>query len=677
MTSISTKFKLATDFSPSGDQKEAIKQLYCNFSSDKSCMFQTLLGVTGSGKTFTMANLIEKLQKKTLIMAPNKTLAAQLYSEFKQFFPNNAVEYFISYYDYYQPEAYVPSSDLYIEKDSSINQEIDKLRHSATRSLLEREDVIVVASVSCIYGIGSPEEYYKGRFSLQQGMKINMRDLQLLLLSRQYKKSEGFLERSHFRVQGDICEIFPSDRDDQYLRLELFDQEIESIKWMDERSRKPIKDITEIILYPGSHYIVEGEKLKSAIKNIRLELRERLNELESLNKPLEAKRLAQRTLLDLELLEEMGFCPGIENYSRHLTGSEAGKPPPTLIDFFGDDFLLIVDESHLTVSQVGGMYAGDRSRKTTLVEHGFRLPSALDNRPLNFQEFESKYRQVLFVSATPGEYELAKTNGEFVEQIIRPTGLLDPIVEFRNANNQVQDFLLEAKSVIAKGERVLVTTLTKKLAEELSKYYASSGIAVNYLHSDVESLERIKILQDLRSGKINLLIGINLLREGLDLPEVSLVGIMDADREGFLRSVRSLIQIIGRAARNEHGRVLLYGHGLKKNIEEAMRLTADRRKKQHDHNVLHGIVPKTIRKKSGFNVLDVLQGKVFSGSHYDGEYQSDDIQENWTNWSVDQIEEEIKKAQIQMKEFSTSLRFEEAARVRDRIKQLSRLRMLS
>ncbi len=675
MTENSFHFQLVTNFSPSGDQNVAISQLSEHFTNGAT--FQTLLGVTGSGKTFTMANVIQKLQKKTLIMAPNKTLAAQLYSEFKQFFPHNAVEYFISYYDYYQPEAYVPSSDLYIEKDSAINQEIDKLRHSATRSLLEREDVIVVASVSCIYGIGSPEEYYKGRFELQVGQKINARDLQLLLLSRQYKKSEGILERSHYRIQGDICEIFPSDRDDIFLRIELFDQEIESIKWMDERSRRPIESISKVILYPGSHYIVEGDKLKSAIKNIRQELRERLNEFEAQGKSLEAKRLAQRTLLDLELLEEMGFCPGIENYSRHLTGSLPGKPPPTLIDFFGDDFLLIVDESHLTIPQVGGMYAGDRSRKTTLVEHGFRLPSALDNRPLNFEEFESKYRKVLFVSATPAEYELAKTKGEFVEQIIRPTGLLDPIIEFRDASNQVQDFLQEAKAVVLRGERVLITTLTKKLAEELAKYYTTSGLAVTYLHSDVESLERIKILQNLRSGKIDVLIGINLLREGLDLPEVSLVGIMDADREGFLRSVRSLIQIIGRAARNSNGRVILYGHSMKKNIEEAMRLTSERRKRQHEHNLAHGITPKTIIKTSGFNMIDILQGRdtheqdkgISKGSHISGV--------DWLAMSPEEIDQEIKTAQIQMKEFSTMMRFEEAAKVRDKIKHLTRLRMLS
>ncbi len=661
-----------TNYKPSGDQPVAIGQITSGFQQGKK--FQTLLGVTGSGKTFTMANVIQSLQKKTLIMAPNKTLAAQLYSEFKQFFPNNAVEYFISYYDYYQPEAYVPSSDLFIEKDAAINQEIDKLRHSATRSLLERDDVIVVASVSCIYGIGSPEEYYKGRFKFSCHEKITMRDLQLLLINRQYKKAEGFFERSHYRIQGDICEIFPSDRDDRFIRLELFDNEIEKIQWINDRTHKPIESIEEITLYPGSHYIVEGDVLKKAIKSIRQELRERLGELENLNKHLESKRLAQRTLLDLELMEEMGFCPGIENYSRHLMGNLPGQPPPTLIDFFGDDFLLMIDESHLTIPQVGGMYAGDRSRKTTLVDHGFRLPSALDNRPLNFQEYEGKYRQVLFVSATPGDYELEKTQGEYSEQIIRPTGLLDPIVEYKDAKDQVKDFLEQAKIVIKRGERVLATTLTKKLAEELAKYYSTSGIAVTYLHSDIDALERIKILQDLRSGKIDILIGINLLREGLDLPEVSLVGIMDADREGFLRSVRSLIQIIGRAARNSNGKVILYGHSMKKNMEEAMRVTSDRRKKQEEHNKKEGITPKTIIKHSSFNILDVLQGKDFSipGSALENEKSEDSP----LNWSPERIDEEIKKYQSLMKEYSTQMRFEDAAKMRDRIKDLTRLRVL-
>jgi excinuclease ABC subunit B len=584
------------------------------------------------------------------------------------------VEYFISYYDYYQPEADVPSSDLYIEKDSAINQEIDKLRHSATRSLLERDDVIVVASVSCIYGIGSPEEYYRGRFELKVGMQILIRDLQLLLINRQYKKADGFFERSHYRIQGDICEIFPSDRDDQFLRIEFFEGEIERIQWINERTHVAMDSIAEITLYPGSHYIVEGEVLKRALKTIRQELRERLGELEEQNKHLEAKRLSQRTLLDLELMEEMGFCPGIENYSRHLIGNLPGEPAPTLIDFFGKDFLLIVDESHLTIPQVGGMYAGDRSRKTTLVEHGFRLPSALDNRPLNFQEYESKYHQVLFVSATPADYELEKTHGEYSEQIIRPTGLLDPITEFRDAQNQVKDFLAQAKIVIQRGERVLVTTLTKKLSEELAKYYSTSGLAVSYLHSDIESLERIKILQDLRSGKIDILIGINLLREGLDLPEVSLIGIMDADREGFLRSVRSLIQIIGRAARNSNGRVILYGHSMKKNIEEAMRLTSDRRKKQEDYNREHGITPKTIIKHSSFNILDVLSGKDFSLP--DSPLDNAGVIDSPLNWSSSRIDEEIKKHQKLMQEYSTQMRFEDAAKMRDRIKDLNRLRVL-
>jgi excinuclease ABC subunit B len=660
------RFTLVANFAPSGDQPEAIDQIVRRFRDGEK--FVTLLGVTGSGKTFTMANVIQQLNKKTLVLAPNKTLAAQLYTEFKSFFPNDKVEYFISYYDYYQPEAYVPSTDTYIEKDSAINDEIDKLRHAATKSLIENERVIVVASVSCIYGIGSPEEYAKSRYDIKVSTKISLRDLIWELLHRQYQQSvDPYLKRGFFRYFGDTVEVIPSNEESQVLRIEFFDNEIEKLKLVDSLSGQVIQELKEITLYPKSHYLVGSEKLKIALNNIRDELRLRLNEFENLGKNLEANRLAQRTLLDLEMLEELGVCPGIENYSRHLNGTKAGDPPPTLIDYFGDDYLLIVDESHLTISQVGGMYQGDRSRKLTLVEHGFRLPSALDNRPLNFQEFEKRYRNTLFVSATPSEYELKMTQGEFIEQVIRPTGLLDPEIEVRDASQQVADVLKECKKVIKKNERILITTLTKKLSEELTSFFISEGLKVKYIHSDIDALERVKILADLRSGVFDVLVGINLLREGLDLPEVSLVAILDADKEGFLRSKRSLIQTIGRAARNEHGKVIMYAYQMTKSMKEAIDETNRRRKIQHDYNQIHGIVPTTVKKDSNLNILNQLT------EHN----QLDQLLDKSTILKEDHLDQKILELEKEMKLKSQEMNFEEAIKIRNQLRELKKIRLLS
>ena len=597
------KFQLVSNFSPQGDQPTAIETISGAFTKGEK--YQTLLGVTGSGKTFTMANIIQKLQKKTLILAPNKTLAAQLFGEFKEFFPNNAVEYFVSYYDYYQPEAYVPGSDTYIEKDSSINDEIDKLRHSATRSILERDDVIVVASVSCIYGIGSPSEYQGQRIDLFVNEEYERDELLRKLVAIQYQRNDIDFSRGTFRVRGDTVEIFPAYEDSNVIRLEFFDDEIDGIYIVDPLRGKILQQISKVSIYPSSHYVVSENKLKTALGTIQTELRERIQQLEKDNKLVEKQRIEQRTMLDLEMLEEMGFCSGIENYSRHLTGAMPGDPPPTLIDYFEKDFLLMVDESHITIPQIGGMYRGDRARKETLVEHGFRLPSALDNRPLKFQEFEERLDQILYVSATPGNFELEKTGGEFAEQIIRPTGLLDPVVEVKDAGSQVDDMLIESKKVISQGYRVLITTLTKKLAEELTKYYKSAGMRIRYLHSDIDTIERMEILKALREGEFDILVGINLLREGLDLPEVALVGILDADKEGFLRSNRSLIQTIGRAARNAEGRVILYAYKITKSMQEAMETTKDRRVRQEQYNKEHGITPQTVLKKISGGVIDV------------------------------------------------------------------------
>lgn len=661
------KFNLVSKYAPAGDQGEAIKSLEKGFKEHKQ--FQTLLGVTGSGKTFTMANMIQSLGKKTLILAHNKTLAAQLYAEFKEFFPDNAVEYFVSYYDYYQPEAYVPGSDTYIEKDSSVNDEIDKLRHAATRSLLERDDVIVVASVSCIYGIGSPEEYKEQRYKLFTGDRLDRDDFLRKLVSIQYERNDIDFTRGRFRVRGDLVEVFPAHEDANVIRLEFFDDELENITIVDPLRGKVLETLSSVTIYPKSHYVVGAEKMKRAIETIRVELRSRLQELEQQEKLVEKQRLEQRTMLDLEMMEEMGFCTGIENYSRHLTGAAKGEPPPTLIDFFGEDFLFIIDESHITCSQVGGMYKGDRARKENLVNFGFRLPSALDNRPLNFQEFESKYPQVMFVSATPGNYELEKTGGEFVEQIIRPTGLLDPAIDVRDAGGQVDDFLIEAKAAIKKGFRVLATTLTKKLAEELTSYYQGIGMRIKYLHSDIDTLERMEILRDLRLGEFDILVGINLLREGLDLPEVALVGIFDADKEGFLRSERALIQTIGRAARNSEGRVILYAYKETKSMKKAISETNRRRTIQEDFNTKHGITPQTIIKSVSGGVIETLRGVKNTKKGK----KAAKLMEHVDLAAIDNRIIELKQ---EMKVAVKELRFEDAAKMRDEIKELTQARLI-
>lgn len=661
-------FQLVSPYSPTGDQPAAIEQIVSRFESGEK--EQVLLGVTGSGKTFTMANTITRLGKKTLVLAHNKTLAAQLYAEFKEFFPHNAVEYFVSYYDYYQPEAYVPGTDTFIEKDSSVNDEIDKLRHSATRSLLEREDVIVVASVSCIYGIGSPDEYADQKLTLFVGEEVGRDELLKTLVAIQYERNDIDFSRGCFRVRGDIVEIFPPHEQDHAIRLEFFDDELETISLVEPLRGKIIGTLPKVSIYPKSHYVVGEEKLEKAIGTIKTELRERLQELKSLEKLVEHQRLEQRTMLDLEMLEEMGFCSGIENYSRHFTGSKPGEPPPTLIDFFGDDFLMIIDESHITISQVGGMYRGDRARKENLVEYGFRLPSALDNRPLKFEEFTKKLDKILYVSATPGNYELERTQGEFVEQIIRPTGLLDPVIEVRGAEFQVDDLLVEAKKVIKEGHKVLVTTLTKKLAEELTKYYQSVGLKIRYLHSDIDTLERMEIIRDLRLGEFDILVGINLLREGLDIPEVSLVAILDADKEGFLRSERSLIQTIGRAARNSEGRVILYAYKITKSMEKAMSETTRRRKIQEQYNTDHNQQPLTIKKSVSGGVIETLRG---SGKGKKGKREKTLVS---GALSPEKIDNRIKELKLLMKEYAKELRFEDAAKVRDEIKELTEARLM-
>jgi excinuclease ABC subunit B len=662
-------FNLVSPFKPCGDQPEAIKALTKGLKNKQK--HQTLLGVTGSGKTFTMANIIQNMGKKTLILAHNKTLAAQLFGEFKEFFPDNAVEYFVSYYDYYQPEAYVPGSDTYIEKDSSINDEIDKLRHSATRSLLERDDVIVVSSVSCIYGIGSPKEYLDQRLKLFVGDTKDRDQFLRELVAVQYQRNDIDFSRGTFRVRGDTIEVFPAYEDSNVIRIEFFDDEIDGLYQVDPLRGKILAKLNRVTIYPSSHYVVGEERLDAALKTIQTELRETLVDLEEKNKLVEKQRLEQRTMLDLEMLEEMGFCSGIENYSRHLTGAREGDPPPTLIDYFNKDFLMIIDESHATVSQVGGMYKGDRARKQNLVDYGFRLPSALDNRPLKFNEFEERLDQILYVSATPANYELEKCMGEYTEQIIRPTGLLDPLIEVKDAASQVDDMLIEAKKVIKKGHRVLITTLTKKLAEELTTFYRSAGMRIKYLHSDIDTLERMEILKELREGEFDILVGINLLREGLDLPEVSLVGIMDADKEGFLRSTRSLVQTIGRAARNSNGRVILYGYKITKSMKEAMDTTAARRQKQIAFNEENAMTPTTIIKGISGGVIDMLRkSKTKKSGKSDIKHE---ILEELTPKAIDAKIEELKG---KMKEASRDLEFEQAARIRDEIKELSKMRLM-
>jgi excinuclease ABC subunit B len=664
-----SKFKIFDHFTPRGDQPQAIEKITNAFLAGQK--FQTLLGVTGSGKTFTVANIVKNLNKRVLVLAPNKTLAAQLFAEFKEFFPDNAVEYFVSYYDYYQPEAYVPGTDTFIEKDAAINDEIDKLRHSCTRSILEREDVIVVASVSCIYGIGSPEEYGSQKIVIFDQTEIKRDDLLSGLVSIQYKRNDIDFNRGNFRVRGDTVEIFPAHEDSNVIRVEFFDDQVDGIYVVDPFLGKIIQQLSKVAIYPSSHYVVGKDRLKSAIENIKIELREQIQYFESENKLIEAQRISQRTLLDLEMMEELGFCQGIENYSRHLTGVKAGDPPPTLIDYFHKNFLLVVDESHITIPQVGGMYRGDRARKMNLVDYGFRLPSALDNRPLNFSEFEARYDQVLFVSATPANYELEKTGGEYVEQIIRPTGLLDPQVEVRDASIQIEDLLVEAKKSIQNGFRVLVTTLTKKMAEEVTSFYRSAGMRIRYLHSDIDALERVEIIRDLRLGEFDILVGINLLREGLDIPEVALVAILDADKEGFLRSNRSLIQTIGRAARNSEGRVILYAYKMTKSMQEAIDTTNYRRLKQSAYNLENSITPKTISKKVSGGVVEVLRGEKSKRK------QSKSIERKQLEFSSQEIDQRIQELKSSMAQAVKDLNFEQAAKFRDEIKQLTDLKLFT
>ncbi len=649
------KFKIKSSFKPSGDQPKAIKSLYENFKNNQK--HQTLLGVTGSGKTFTMAHIIEKCNMASLILAPNKTLAAQLFVEFKELFPENAVEYFVSYYDYYQPEAFVPATNTYIQKDSSINEQIDLMRHSATRSLLERKDVIIVSSISCIYGLGSPEQYEKLIVSLEKNQNLSRDQFLKKLVNIQYKRNDLDFHRGTFRCRGDIVDIHPAYEEDYSLRVEFFGDYIDSIKIIDPLSGREIKECLIMKIYPANHYVSTQEKINLAIESIREELREHLQILDKEKKMLEKERLEQRSLYDLEIISEMGTCPGIENYSRHLTGRKAGEAPPTLIDYFPKNFLTFIDESHITIPQAGGMYRGDRSRKLTLVEHGFRLPSALDNRPLNFQEFEKILDKVVYVSATPSDYELTNSSS-VVEQIIRPTGLIDPKISVRPVKNQVDDLLNEIKKRIKKKEKILVTTLTKKMAEKLSAYYQSLNIKAKYLHSDIKTIERTEIIQDLRSGIFDVLIGINLLREGLDLPEVSLVAIFDSDREGFLRSSRSLIQTIGRAARNINGHAILYADKITDSMKRAIDETQRRRNIQTEYNKKYNIKPTSVKK-------DLRKG--LSEIYGFDKYLSDSKETSSSSKEINKKIEDLKK---QMKLYAENLNFEEAARLRDRIKAL-------
>jgi excinuclease ABC subunit B len=653
------QFQLLSEFRPQGDQPQAIEKLVQGI--EKSKRDQVLLGVTGSGKTFTMANVIARINKPTLVIAPNKTLAAQLYNEFRDLFPDNAVRYFVSYYDYYQPEAYVPSTDTYIEKDASINDEIDKLRHSATKALLERSDTLIVASVSCIYGLGSPEAYFDMMVYLEEGSRIQRDQMLRKLVDIQYQRSDFDFHRGTFRVRGDIVEIFPAYEDSSALRIEFFDEQIETIHEIDPIRGKVQRRVDKACIYPASHYVTGEDRMKQATRDIRLELKARLEELRAEHKLLEAQRLEQRTLYDLELLEEMGFCPGIENYSRHLTGRKPGEPPPTLLSYFPDQFLLFIDESHVTVPQIGGMYRGDRSRKETLVEYGFRLPSALDNRPLNFAEFEACLDQAVYVSATPARYELDQSRGAIVEQLIRPTGLMDPEVIVRPARNQVDDLLEEIRKRAERKERVLVTTLTKRMAEDLTDYYQDLNVKVRYLHSDIETLERVEIIRQLRMGVFDVLVGINLLREGLDLPEVSLVAILDADKEGFLRSDRSLIQTIGRAARNVYGTVILYADSITDSMKLAMDETNRRRSLQAAFNKKHGITPQTVIKSIGSPLV-----KIYEADYVDVPLAA----EKEANYGAKDLPRVIQRLKKEMKKAAESLEFERAAELRDRIRAM-------
>lgn len=653
------KFQLKSAFSPKGDQPQAIETLVGGI--ELGAKHQTLLGVTGSGKTFTLANVIEKTQKPSLIMAPNKTLAAQLYSEMKDFFPGNAVEYFVSYYDYYQPEAYVPASDTYIEKDASVNEQIEQMRLSATKALLERRDVIIIASVSAIYGLGDPDSYMKMLLHLTVGEVTKQREILSRLSEMQYNRNDVSLTRGHFRVKGEIIDIFPADSEERALRVEMFDDEVEALSWFDPLTGEKIKALQRVTIYPKTHYVTPKSKILSVLDDIKAELAVRKKELLAQNKLVEEQRLSQRVVMDVEMMRELGYCTGIENYSRYLAGRNAGEPPPTLLDYLPEDALVILDESHVTVSQIGGMYNGDRSRKTTLVDFGFRLPSALDNRPLRFDEFSERVNQCILVSATPANYEL-EVSSIVAEQVVRPTGLLDPSIDVRPVSSQVDDLLSEIHKKVALKERVLVTTLTKKMSEQLSDYLHEHHIKVRYLHSDVDTVERVEIIRDLRLGVFDVLVGINLLREGLDIPEVSLVAILDADKEGFLRSERSLIQTMGRAARHVNGSVILYADRITNSMQRAMDVTGKRREKQKEFNEKHGIIPKGVVKPI-INILDT----DLSVEEIDNQLESEEIE---VNLSPVQLAKELKRLEKLMYQYAQDLKFEEAADVRNHIKRL-------
>jgi excinuclease ABC subunit B len=668
MMPMTDRFQLISPYSPAGDQPQAIARLSEGFESGLAK--QTLLGVTGSGKTYTIANVVQAVQKPTLVMAPNKTLAAQLYGEFKSFFPHNAVEYFVSYYDYYQPEAYVPSSDTFIEKDSSINEHIEQMRMSATKALLERHDALIVCTVSAIYGLGDPNEYFRMVLHLVRGERIDQRELIRRLTEMQYTRNEFDLVRGAYRVRGETIDVHPAESDADALRIELFDGEIENLSLFDPLTGETLSRIPRYTLYPKSHYVTTRRTVLDAMEAIKTELKERLEQLYAQNKLVEAQRLAQRTQFDLEMMAEVGYCNGVENYSRHLTGHMPGEPPPCLFDYLPPDALLVVDESHVTVPQIGAMYKGDRSRKETLVEFGFRLPSALDNRPLKFEEWEARSPRSIYVSATPGPYELRESNGEIVELVVRPTGLIDPEVEIRPVATQVDDLLSQISERVAWGDRVLVTTLTKRMSENLTEYLGEHGVKVRYLHSDVETVERVEIIRDLRLGKFDVLVGINLLREGLDMPEVSLVAILDADKEGFLRSTGSLIQTIGRAARNLRGKAILYADRMTKSMQAAIDETSRRREKQVEYNAEHGIVPRSVAKP----IVDILEGARSDTANVRGNRsKARRVAEEAAEYAVltpPQIAAKLKALEQQMYQHARDLEFEDAARLRDEIQRL-------
>jgi len=662
-------FQLHANYKPAGDQPEAIRQLLQGLEAGLA--HQTLLGVTGSGKTFAIANVVQATQRPALILAPNKTLAAQLYGEMREYFPENAVEYFVSYYDYYQPEAYVPSSDLYIEKDASVNEHIEQMRLSATKALMERHDVIIVATVSCIYGLGDPDAYLSMVLHLARGHTVDQRAILRRLAELQYTRNDMELRRATFRARGDVIDIFPAESDREAVRVELFDDEIESLGYFDPLTGAVLRRVPRLTIYPKSHYVTPRQRVMDTIEGIKGELRERLVQLRDASKLVEAQRLEQRTRFDLEMMQELGYCKGIENYSRYLSGRAPGQPPPTLFDYLPDDALLVVDESHVTVPQLGGMYRGDRSRKENLVEYGFRLPSALDNRPLRFEEFERRAPQTIFVSATPGSYELERS-GEVVEQVVRPTGLVDPAIEVRPASTQVDDLLSEIRLRVEAKARVLVTTLTKRMAEDLTDYLGDHGVRVRYLHSDIDTVERVEIIRDLRLGKFDVLVGINLLREGLDMPEVSLVAVLDADKEGFLRSDRSLIQTIGRAARNLHGKAILYADTITGSMRRALDETERRRRRQVEHNAAHGITPRGIEKA----VTDIMEGAYAGAPPPAREFArvAEDVA-HYGAMAPAELEKKVRELERSMYRHAENLEFEEAATLRDEIRRIEELNL--